>query len=152
MKLYQMKNKPKLKQGLEVLKQKKIVFENDLIQINKLKNNHIFEYTGRNILNETSIIVGPLQFYPDVSSLNYNKKFLSVDEMTCTYSAEKNKEFPTIHKSISHKNPIVYQLSFIILNLCNDSKMESGIIKANIFERIKIGKYIGKSIILTEHY
>jgi hypothetical protein len=39
----------KLKHILEVIKEKKIVFENDLMVINKLKNNNILEYTGRYI-------------------------------------------------------------------------------------------------------
>jgi hypothetical protein len=107
--------------------------ENDLKIINKLKNINIFDYTGRYILNDNSIIVGPLRFYADVTPLINHEKQISINKMTDTYSVEKNNVLLTIHKSISYNDPIVYQLSFIILNLKNDFKLESGIMPVNIY-------------------
>jgi hypothetical protein len=54
--------------------------------------------------------------------------------MTDIYSVEKNKAFLNIQKSISYNDPIVYQLSFIILNLKNDFKLESGIMPVNTYK------------------
>jgi hypothetical protein len=123
--------------------------------INKLKNNNIFEYTGRYILNDNSMIIGRLQFYVDVTPIIYYKKYFLEDKMTCTYSVEKKKAFLTIHKNISDKDPIVYQLCFIILNLKNDSELVSGIIPPNINKNIKINRYMEKCIhldvTLSEH-
>jgi hypothetical protein len=64
------------------------VLENDLKQLNRLKNNEIFEYTGRHILNDDSIIPYPLQFYVKVLNKN-NINSLFVDKLTYTYSIKK---------------------------------------------------------------
>jgi hypothetical protein len=140
-------NEKKIKYNhlLEFLKEKKIVLENDLKIINKLKNINIFDYRGRYILNDNSMIVGPLRFYTDVTPLINHEKYISINKMIDTYSVEKNNTFLTIHKNISYNNPIVYQLNFIILNLKNDSKLEIGIMAVNIYKN-KNHKYITKGI------
>jgi hypothetical protein len=71
------------------------------------------------------MIVGPLQFYPDATPLINYEKYISINKMTCTYSVKKNNAFLTIRKNILNKDPYVYQLSFIILNLKNDSNFAS---------------------------
>jgi hypothetical protein len=72
--------------------------------------------------------------------------------MTYTYSVKKNKGFLNIDKTISDKDPNAYQLSFIILNLRNDSKMETGIMPANIYKKLKLIVIWEKVFILMEHY
>jgi hypothetical protein len=99
------------------------------------------------------MIVGPLRFYTDVTPLINHEKYISINKMIDTYSVEMNHTFLTIHKNISYNDPIVYQLSFIILNLKNDSKLESGIMPVNTYKN-KF-KYINNGIhldgTLSEH-
>jgi hypothetical protein len=98
--------------------------ENDLKQLNRRKNNEIFEYTGRYILNT-------LQFYENVLNEN-NISFLLVDKISYTYSIEKDVTLLTIDRITPNDDLKVFQLSFIIFNFKNDSKMESGIIQADV--------------------
>jgi hypothetical protein len=70
------------------------VFENDLKQLYRRKSNEIFEYTGRHILNDDSIIVDDsndiLQFFVNIIDEN-NKRSLLIDKLLNTYSIEKMK-------------------------------------------------------------
>jgi hypothetical protein len=65
--------------------------------------------------------------------------FLSVDEKTHTYSIKKSF-------SVSCYNPDVFQFNFIIQNLYNNSKIETGITQTQFYHsQMKTG-YIKKSI------
>jgi hypothetical protein len=116
---------------LNNLKPKIKVLENVLIQLNRRKHNQIFESTGRHILNDDSIILNTLQFYENVLNEN-NISSLFLDEMSYTYSIEKDVALLTIDRIIHDYDPGVFQLSFIIFNFKNDSLMKTGIIQADV--------------------
>jgi hypothetical protein len=129
MEIYLMR-KNKKQHYLNYLKQRMKVFENDINQLYKRKNNEIFEYTGRHILNDDSIIVDDssyiLQFYVNVVDENNNHSLL-IDKLSNTYSIEKDVVLLTIDRNIFDSDLDVFQFSFIIFNLKNDSQVETGI-------------------------
>jgi hypothetical protein len=113
----------KIKSKESILNQNIKVFKNDLIQLNKKIKDYIFEYTRSRMLNNNSIYLDDFWFYEIIVNI-FNVSDLLVDKKTLTYSIEKNTAVLLIDRIIPDSHPNVFQFSFSIQNLKNDSYME----------------------------
>jgi hypothetical protein len=107
------------------------------------------------MLNNDSTYLDDICFYENVIKVN-NIRELLVDEKTHTYSIEKFYDLLVIDKIIPDNHLNVFQMSFSIENLKDDSTMETGITETQIYNSQKETGYIRKSInirgLLLENY
>jgi hypothetical protein len=83
------------------------VLENDSKQLNWRKNNQIFEYTGRYILNDDSIIPDTLLLFVNFLYEN-NVNSLFVDKLSYTYSIKKDVALLTIDRIMFHNDSNIF--------------------------------------------
>jgi hypothetical protein len=88
------------------------------------------------MLNNDSIYLDDFWFYENVVNI-FNVSDLLVYKNTHTYSIEKNIVVLLIDRIIPDSHPNVFQLSFSIHNLKNDSTVETGITETQIYNSQK---------------